>query len=460
MRNLPAHLSLRLAALAAFFFVFLSLEYYYDTMLAFIVPSSQVVLGQGTGLGASVLGFGAFCFVGRAARRVRMRCAVGAAVAAFGCACLLCTLQDPTVFQAVGCLTFCLIGAFGGFAHWKVAECGWTFGRLATAVGGAYALGILCQSCLLALCPDLCGGVFGIGFGMIVLLGMCLLVDAKAAPSPEASAPTERPGQRKVIWAVVIVALMALMFVTLDNMMTLANAEGEVALAGWPRLLLAASAVLAGALFDLKRKRFMDAVMFCILLISTITILVFEAGHHAEAALVFFYVTSGFFVTYFTTRFMVLAPSSSAPLLCASLGRIVNNVCAFAFSWTSLLFIRADSLSALMIASIVLLVMACVAFVASGAFQVAGADETSASAVPSLEARQLAFAKEHGLTPRESEVLVAVVSSEKPLKGIAAELGISLRMLQKHLTSIYQKTDTQTRAGLVKRILSFPGKTP
>ena len=35
----------------------------------------------------------------------------------------------------------------------------------------------------------------------------------------------------------------------------------------------------------------------------------------------------------------------------------------------------------------------------------------------------------------------------------AEELGISMRMVQRHLSSIYQKTDTQTRAGLTK---AFP----
>ena len=59
----------------------------------------------------------------------------------------------------------------------------------------------------------------------------------------------------------------------------------------------------------------------------------------------------------------------------------------------------------------------------------------------------------HALTPREVDVLVAVTQDERPLKQIAEELGISMRMVQRHLSSIYQKTDTQTRAGLTK---AFP----
>ena len=62
--------------------------------------------------------------------------------------------------------------------------------------------------------------------------------------------------------------------------------------------------------------------------------------------------------------------------------------------------------------------------------------------------------EEYGLTPREAEVLVLVTADERALKEIASEMDISLRMLQKHLTSIYKKTDTQTRAGLTKKFLT------
>lgn len=57
------------------------------------------------------------------------------------------------------------------------------------------------------------------------------------------------------------------------------------------------------------------------------------------------------------------------------------------------------------------------------------------------------------LTPREVDVLIAVTHDERPLKQVADELGISMRMVQRHLSSIYQKTKTQTRAGLSK---AFP----
>lgn len=55
--------------------------------------------------------------------------------------------------------------------------------------------------------------------------------------------------------------------------------------------------------------------------------------------------------------------------------------------------------------------------------------------------------------PRGADVLRTVACDERPLKQIADDLGISLRMVQRHLTNIYEKTDTQTRTGLTKEFM-------
>ena len=60
------------------------------------------------------------------------------------------------------------------------------------------------------------------------------------------------------------------------------------------------------------------------------------------------------------------------------------------------------------------------------------------------------FAGRCSRTPREIEVLATVTADERPLKHVAADMGISLRVLQRHLTSLYQKTGTQSRVGLTK----------
>lgn len=111
-------------------------------------------------------------------------------------------------------------------------------------------------------------------------------------------------------------------------------------------------------------------------------------------------------------------------------------------------------------------ILGCVAFLGLGllgaaahhAFALAFQDDLKlaeeALAAPSIEEQRQTFISDHGLTPREADVLVAVTQDERPLKQVAEELGISMRMVQRHLSSIYQKTDTQTRAGLTKALPS------
>ena len=69
----------------------------------------------------------------------------------------------------------------------------------------------------------------------------------------------------------------------------------------------------------------------------------------------------------------------------------------------------------------------------------------------SLEERVRLMAVECGLTEREGEVLSALVLTEDKNQQIADALGISRRTLQTHISRIYQKTNVETRAGLVMR---------
>ena len=202
----------------------------------------------------------------------------------------------------------------------------------------------------------------------------------------------------------------------------------------------------------------MGLVMLGIAVLSTISILAVEAGADPNLGLVVFYLSSGFFVTFFTATFTQLAPHMHATALWAGMGRAANNVCAFTTSGISLALVTSDNVALIMIGALVLLVAACAAFVAAGLPQTEQEREREqlaeeALAAPTIEEQRQAFIANHALTPREVDVLIAVTQDERPLKQVAEELGISMRMVQRHLSSIYQKTDTQTRAGLTK---AFP----
>ena len=85
-----------------------------------------------------------------------------------------------------------------------------------------------------------------------------------------------------------------------------------------------------------------------------------------------------------------------------------------------------------------------------------GAAPSADEAAIDPEAHLADFAGRFSLTPREIEVLATVTADERPLKHVAADMGISLRVLQRHLTSLYQKTNTQSRVGLTKLFWEQP----
>ena len=371
--------------------------------------------------------------------------------------------------QIAGCIAFFLLGSLGAEAHWSMARAFEGSPSLAKGAGAAYAAGILLQFLSNQFVPA------GMADAAVLCVGVAALAvfaaagehdgesaGQAAADSSQQSAPGGAKTAIRAVWLLALVVLLACMFSTLDNVVTLANAQGSISVETWPRLFLAASGLAAGVLFDIRERRYMGFIMFAVTVLSTISILAVEAGASPVIGLIVFYVSSGFFVTFFTTTFLQLAPRMRTPQLWAGMGRAANNLCAFTVSGVSMMLTQ-SGIAAVMIASLILFVLVSVAFVGAGLFRLpstVGEREAiqaglAAAAAPTPEEVQAEFISRSGLTPREEEVLRAVTADERPLKQVADDLGISLRMVQRHLTSIYSKTDTQTRAGLTR---AFFGK--
>lgn len=307
-----------------------------------------------------------------------------------------------------------------------------------------------------------CAGMPELAVLGVAIVGAFALL-AAFAERPCAAAACDVPVEpsrdltRQACWSVALIVIIATLFSALDNVVTLSNARGAIALQTWPRLFLAASGLLAGLIFDLAERRYIGLVMFGVTALSSISILAVEAGADPTFGLIIFYLSSGFFVTFFTATFAQLAPHMCVPELWAGMGRAANNLCAFTVSGVSMMLTQ-SGIAAVMIASLILFVLVSVAFVGAGLFRLpstVGEREAikaglAAAAAPTVEEMQAEFISRSGLTPREEEVLRAVTADERPLKQVADDLGISLRMVQRHLTNIYSKTDTQTRAGLTR----------
>ena len=457
-----------LSALARFTFAFLGSEFFFDSRIGLLISAEGVVGAQAMILGASVVGFLAYAPISKLAggrRALRTVEAVGAIAALVTIA----AAESALAMQIAGCIAFFLLGSLGAEAHWSMARAFEGSPSLAKGAGAAYTAGILLQFLSNQFVPAgiagaavLCVGVAALA--VFAAAGECNDETAgqAAADSSQQSAPGGAKTAIRAVWLLALVVLLACMFSTLDNVVTLANAQGSISVETWPRLFLAASGLAAGVLFDIRERRYMGFIMFAVTVLSTISILAVEAGASPVIGLIVFYVSSGFFVTFFTTTFLQLAPRMRTPQLWAGMGRAANNLCAFTVSGVSMMLTQ-SGIAAVMIASLILFVLVSVAFIGAGLFRLpstVGEREAiqaglAAAAAPTPEEVQAEFISRSGLTPREEEVLRAVTADERPLKQVADDLGISLRMVQRHLTSIYSKTDTQTRAGLTR---AFFGK--
>lgn len=501
-----------LSALALFTFAFLGSEFFFDSQIGLLISAEGVVGAQAMILGASVVGFLAYAPISKLAGGRRALRAVEA-VGAIAALVTITVVESALAMQIAGCIAFFLLGSLGAGTHWSMARAFEGSPSLAKGAGAAYAAGILLQflsnqfvpagmASAAVLCVSVAAlavfaaagerdgesagqesdGTTGEHTGGTAAtkssrqitrqeqsIRASLAALTKKARPEQADAGSSRqaaPGGAKTairaVWLFSLVVLLACMFSTLDNVVTLANAQGSISVETWPRLFLAASGLAAGVLFDIRERRYMGFIMFAVTVLSTISILAVEAGASPVIGLIVFYLSSGFFVTFFTTTFLQLAPRMRTPQLWAGMGRAANNLCAFTVSGVSMMLTQLG-IAAVMIASLILFVLVSVAFVGAGLFRLpstVGEREAiraglAAAAAPTLEEVQAEFISRSGLTPREEEVLRAVTADERPLKQVADDLGISLRMVQRHLTNIYSKTDTQTRAGLTR---AFFGK--
>ena len=464
--KLSKHKTNALIALSLFTFVFLAAEFRFDVNIGLLAGPQRVVIAQGFILGASVLGLMGYAPLLSLANRAAKPRVVTIAATAIALAGLtqIQVPSDACTLETLGCIAFFALGLLGAAAHHAFALSFKDDPKLATGAGAAYASGILIQFVINLL--D-CGGMGEAAVLGIATIGIALFstlaLQTREADEPLHGGPASLSHIpiRQACWSIALVVILACLFSTLDSVVTLSNAHGTIAVQTWPRLCLAASGLLAGCIFDLAERRFMGMVMFGVAVLSTISILAVEAGTHPTIGLIVFYLSSGFFVTFFTATFTQLAPQMRTPAFWAGMGRAANNVCAFTISGASLALATSENVALIMIGALVLLVAACSAFLAAGLFRLPQSSQErehlqqaeKALAAPSIEEQRRAFIETSALTPREVDVLVAVTRDERPLKQVADELGISMRMVQRHLSSIYQKTDTQTRAGLSK---AFP----
>ena len=437
--------------MAIFTFIFLGIEYLFVDMISLLVSENTVVLSQNYVLGTSCLGFVLYPLYNRYFKGLSRRICIGISAIIIVALITIIYLHPTYLITLItGLILFLFLGGLGGVTSYKAICILPDQKYLARCVGISYMLGIILQfiNNIFVSLPLVESIVLDIFMGILMFI-LTTIPNTLNHHLDVSKVKKERQICGGLL--ILLVFMMSCVFSTLDNAVTFLHATGEVNIEEFPRVLLALSGLLGGIIFDFKDRRFMSMIMYCVMLLSTICIIVLKYSESLLIGLLIFYMTSGFFVVFFTASFMEIASYMKFPDLWAGLGRAVNNLAAVILSRSSLVLI--NSQGNLMVVVLVICLFVIVTIIASTySLQRKVLIEKlgeSKIALFSKEEKLLKIKEQYTFTPREIEVFEYLTSTEDSVQDIANNMYISKRTLERYISSIYKKTGVKSRIGLL-----------
>lgn len=475
-----------------------------DVRIAEFVPSSEVVIYESIVVGASVIGFFVRPFLYYCHPQAIDATSDITGVLLVSALLLMIMAVRFEVVIAGGLVACCALGYCGSTAHANLARRFAQTPCLARAVAVSYAAGILVQvlnhmvmpagipqqSVLIACAIALVGLLHGarraklrdepaLEFEVEIAE---LSVDASERGArwhddPEAKAAF----QGAVVRLTVATACLTGVFAALNAGLTTSHAAGAIDLGDWPRLLLVVSALAAGVLYDLRGRSYMNIIMTCAAMLSTLSFFVLITdgnGGNTLAATIIFYLGTGFFVVFFTAKFAAISMYARWAYLWPCMGRVINNVCSILVTAPAVAIVSSQNVLAAV--SVVFVLFVGIAISLLGQFGQDGEREAThgglafatddlgvscepgqADTVP-LEAPELSFddrldgfVAAFGLTKRERDVLEALVVSNDSVQDAAAALFLSRSTFYRHIASINKKTGAASRVALINFFWSW-----
>ena len=447
-----------------FTFLFLGAEYLYVDVLSRIVSEDKTVLAQNYALGVSAAGFLLYPLFNRFCKeRLKTICFLFIGLlSVLGIAFIGVGTAYTTIFTT-GLVLFLLLGLLGSGVFYVSMRMMKMDRYLARTVGISYALGILLQFVNNNLVRSEIAETVILSVFLLLLIWLLMKNDSAYCRQDEQN--TQGSTEEKVkedtgkikkgdivsILMILLVALMTCIFSTLDNAVTLVHAGGATDIGQWPRILLALSGLAAGFIFDIKNRKYMGIVMYCIMVLSTICVAILKFAGPFMAGLIVFYLSAGFFAVFFTSGFMEISRHMRIPELWAGMGRAVNNIAAAVIANFVLTLLSSDSNLAVIILVLVLFVTVSVVAVIYTFQKTTFMEQliTNAADVVDEKERLRKFSEVFSFTERESEVFNRLVNTEDSIQMIAEKLYVSRRTLERHISAIYEKTGVKSRVGLL-----------
>lgn len=359
---------------------------------------------------------------------------------------LLAPISSSFIYLSMGFFCMFSLGYLGGVVHYRVSLDLYESPCISKSVGFAIALAICMQYIVQNYTSGNAAHVVSLIMGATLL--SLLMYFAPVTHVTEPACRTESRVQFKELLAlIVLVALMSLIVGIKDGIVTDMHARGELNVSGGVRLLFAAGLMIAGIVGDCGERRYMGIATAVTLIFSTIATFFLSNPDTYAIALSVFYFYGGFYITYISVAFLEIAPETDRPALWAGMGRIVRSTTISLAAYPAA---QLFSFAGVAGGTVVLVVNTVLTMVAIVVFFIANKFERKKKEMPAKEFDEKKFFAENAFTMREVEIFAKILVSDKNLKEIAGELYISERVLQRHLSSMYEKTGTNSRASLLR----------
>lgn len=449
---------------ALYFFAFMLTEAFINERCAVILGSGIVNTVYTFGLVCTGLGFLSFPLLRKICKAEKSR---KAALLIIGVFCLvsaavLLIADRPVIFLASSTAALLLTGHIGGCVYYNTAMYFSGSRYTGRMIGIGMCAAISLQFVVQNLTPQ--SVVFMISIFLSVAFVMYFIIRAPKDWILENPLPYSSDGLRgskteaALIAAVVLMSLVSGM---IDSVLTAFNAEKAWDIYSGVRLFYALGLILAGFIADIKERKYLPIATVCAILISSVCMFFLsdEASYFAGTALMYLY--SGFYVIFFTVMFLDFAPKSRCPELWSGMGRIVRSFTVAATVLPALKIYDTVGSTSLAVGSCLLSIGAMLVLLPhiGRAVSASGqSTEISEKQEMSQQERLKLYARHYSLTPREAEVLERLLTTDDDLQEIADSLYISRRMVQRYVSSIYEKTETKTRLGLFQKYMNFTKK--
>lgn len=436
-----------------FFFVFLLTESFINEQAATVCNEDAVNYIYAIGLLFTASGYLLFSFLKKGLKGKNILIIGGAIVVLEVC---ISVIHNPFLFLVASYICLLSLGYMGGYLHClmglRIQNA-----HFATNLGIVCMLGIVLQYIVQNIVFFRELGIFTIVCAVIVVTLLSLIVgqnavayiDEDCADMPVSGISIET---RTVIYVIAVV-IMSIILGIQDSIVVGKNANGEISLFSYVRLFYALGLFIAGIVADIKKRIYMPLASGLAMILSVLAISFMDnksVSYNISMAVMYFY--SGFYVMFLTIMFMELGYRRRNMSFYAGLGRVARSIT------TSIVIIITTLLSNHVSVMLYIVISCCLCIGLIIAMALSGVLMPEKTIIREIEVKgnEKSFEERlydiyelYSLTQKEREVFEKLVTSEMGVQDIADEMGISRRVLQRHIASIYEKTSTKTRVGLL-----------